>query len=772
MRAVRRYTTWEIVCARLAPSLATLCPRFAAFAAYTASCSSPLPTHASKHILYDDVRDSDGRLVAMRRRSGVEYDMPLPPAAQGVPFPFPPLLYRDSLCPLLELPLPLPADLGELNPLVPVPCAFPLELELELELGCAESRRSSPASTDGRLGRLPAIFGRLGANFDVDFAPGAAPTLVARCSPAPALARGMELPALEALVPRFECAVLNADTLFDADGEAEENDAPTALRSVAAASSAQSRAPTVTHSSAGSSLAPRGYSRSTWDWWRGYGCWIVEANVVQLHRVSGTDLPRALIWALHNVISFRIELTRNYFQWFYVYSPCDWLIKDRPGAGPEVARPAVHPSLPFIGIKLVIKAYTVVLRSIRIVTRHTAKNLRKFSRASRAQPRLTDGSNRLIRESYERARWSHRKSQKRAYELNVILQYFKISGYMVIVEATEGPLRRPRGATEAVEAVEAPAEMAGRGVAETVKDVGEADQEGGKPVAARANREQAENAPRRRQWTRTGGKGAGRAARPREGGAKEVGGGEQRRAKPRLGYSERVMVPFELCGVPRRPKAGGRRRATSSVVEAEAARCSAAPHVGRVPGEQQAGPWFGMVMRRYMYEEEAGEAAAGGGGPRRGGGGRPTHRCQDSRAGFINFRFANFKSLRAGRKFPFCIPLPRRRYLSSMHPNTRAIYFKETVHLKSAASTHALHTSTHVNAVNAALIGIAGLWTRSVIQQAQALSIIFSFLPLLRVHFIVDLVNVFWVANPIWVAKNCVLMSPLFTQPTFTPIKT
>jgi hypothetical protein len=47
--------------------------------------------------------------------------------------------------------------------------------------------------------------------------------------------------------------------------------------------------------------------------------------------------------------------------------------------------------------------------------------------------------------------------------------YFKISGYMVIVEATEGPLRRPRDATEAVEAVEAPAEMAGRGVAETVE---------------------------------------------------------------------------------------------------------------------------------------------------------------------------------------------------------------------------------------------------------------------------------------------------------------
>ncbi|KAJ7801299.1 hypothetical protein B0H14DRAFT_3885165 [Mycena olivaceomarginata] len=198
--------------------------------------------------------------------------MPLPPAARGVPLPFPPLPFRDSLRPLLELPLPLPADLGELDLLAPVLCAFPLELELELELGCAESRRSSPASADGRLGRLPGIFGRLGVNFDVEFAPGAAPTLAARCSPAPALARKMEIPVLEAPVPRFEYAVLNADALLDADGEAEENDAPTALRSAAAASGAQSRAPTVTHSSAGSSLARRGSSRSAWGWWRGYGC--------------------------------------------------------------------------------------------------------------------------------------------------------------------------------------------------------------------------------------------------------------------------------------------------------------------------------------------------------------------------------------------------------------------------------------------------------------------------------------------------------------------
>jgi hypothetical protein len=56
------------------------------------------------------------------------------------------------------------------------------------------------------------------------------------------------------------------------------------------------------------------------------------------------------------------------------------------------------------------------------------------------------------------------------------------------------------GTTEVVEAVEVPAEMAGRGVAETVEDVGEADQEGGKPVAARAT----EN---RRKMCREGGNG-------------------------------------------------------------------------------------------------------------------------------------------------------------------------------------------------------------------------------------------------------------------------
>ncbi|KAJ7854740.1 hypothetical protein B0H14DRAFT_3865460 [Mycena olivaceomarginata] len=212
--------------------------------------------------------------------------MPLPPAARGVPLPFPPLPFRDSLRPLLELPLPLPADLGELDLLAPVLCAFPLELELELELGCAESRRSSPASADGRLGRLPGIFGRLGVNFDVEFAPGAAPTLAARCSPAPALARKMEIPVLEAPVLRFEYAVLNTDALLDADGEAEENDAPTALRSAAAASGAQSRAPTVTHSSAGSSLARRGSSRSTWGWWRGYGCCRFSMHISGAHSES------------------------------------------------------------------------------------------------------------------------------------------------------------------------------------------------------------------------------------------------------------------------------------------------------------------------------------------------------------------------------------------------------------------------------------------------------------------------------------------------------
>jgi hypothetical protein len=139
MRTGWCYTTRKIVCAQLAPSprFAALCPSsclprrlyltrttfdavlqywgalpqcgiasayccpflHASSAAYTASCSSPLPTHTSKHILYDDVHDSNGRLVAMRRRLGVEYNMPLPPAAQGVPLPFPPLLFHNSLPP-------------------------------------------------------------------------------------------------------------------------------------------------------------------------------------------------------------------------------------------------------------------------------------------------------------------------------------------------------------------------------------------------------------------------------------------------------------------------------------------------------------------------------------------------------------------------------------------------------------------------------------------------------------------------------------------------
>jgi hypothetical protein len=144
---------------------------------------------------------------------------------------------------------------------------------LELELGCAESRRSSPASADGRLGRLPGIFGRLGVNFDVDFTLGAAPTLVARCSPTPALACEMKLPVLEAPVLCFECAVLNADASFDTDGEVEENDTPTAHPTAAATSGAQLHTPTITHLSAGSSLVRCGSSRSAWGWWHSYGYW-------------------------------------------------------------------------------------------------------------------------------------------------------------------------------------------------------------------------------------------------------------------------------------------------------------------------------------------------------------------------------------------------------------------------------------------------------------------------------------------------------------------
>ncbi|KAJ7849243.1 hypothetical protein B0H14DRAFT_3669198 [Mycena olivaceomarginata] len=255
MRAVRRYTTREICLHRLL-LVASSYPRIWA------------------HTLW--------RCPRLRREAGgdeaqfgggVRYAIAARCAGRPAPIPTPAVPRLAPPPP--RTPAPLPADLGELDLLAPVLCAFPLELELELELGCAESRRSNPASADGRLGRLPGIFGRLGVNFDVEFAPGAAPTLAACCSPAPALARKMEIPALEAPVPCFECAVLNADALLDADGEAEENDAPTALRSAAAASGAQSRVPTVTLSSAGSSLARRGSSRSAWGWWRGYGCWYL-----------------------------------------------------------------------------------------------------------------------------------------------------------------------------------------------------------------------------------------------------------------------------------------------------------------------------------------------------------------------------------------------------------------------------------------------------------------------------------------------------------------
>ncbi|KAJ7853803.1 hypothetical protein B0H14DRAFT_2580197 [Mycena olivaceomarginata] len=166
-------------------------------------------------------------------------------------------------------------------------------------------------------------------------------------------------------------------------------------------------------------------------------------------------------------------------------------------------------------------------------------------------------------------------------------------------------MEAPRSAAEAVEA---PAEMAGGGVAETVEDIGEADQEGGKPVAAQAT----EN---RRKMRREDGNGhemeAGRRARG-EGGAKEVGGGEQRRAKPRLGYSERVMVPFELRGVHRRPKAGGRRRATSGVVEAEAA--SGCGVECRESSRQALGSlWLGGGICTRRKRERRRRAVGGGG---------------------------------------------------------------------------------------------------------------------------------------------------------------
>ncbi|KAJ7810792.1 hypothetical protein B0H14DRAFT_3880429 [Mycena olivaceomarginata] len=405
MRAVRRYTTREIVCARLAPYLATLRPPV--LPTPPPARRLFLPTHLGAYFVAIKICHCRPPRGASRSHSH-------------------PCRSATRSAPLLELPLPLPADLGELDLLAPVLCAFPLELELELELGCAESWRSSPASADGRLGRLPGIFGRLGVNFDVEFAPGAAPTLAARCSPAPALARKMEIPVLEAPVPALR---------------AEENDAPTALRSAAAASGTQLRAPTVTHSSAGSSLARRGSSRSAWGWWRGYGCCTAWRFV-----------GKYLHW------NPRIEeLARAYLRRAFGVAP-----------GAPLPPPVDECFAP-------LSTYARRVEEVREELQRT--------RAIEVQ--------RVVLTSDEtNATWE----EVAAY------------GWHRVDHSTT-------------------------------------------------------------------------AARPREGGAKEVGGGEQRRAKPRLGYSERIMVPFELRGVPRRPKAGGRRRATSGVVEAEAARCGAAPHV-------------------------------------------------------------------------------------------------------------------------------------------------------------------------------------------------
>ncbi|KAJ7699438.1 hypothetical protein B0H14DRAFT_2649164 [Mycena olivaceomarginata] len=450
---------------------------------YTASFSSPLPTHASKHILYDDVCDSDGRLVAMRRRSGVEYNMPLPPAVRGVLLPFPPLPFRDSLCPLLELPLPLPADLGELDPLAPVALCLPTRVRAGVGAG------------------LRRVAAELGANFRRGLAPGATPTLAARCGPAPALTREMELPALEAPVPRFDVRGAERRRVVRRGWGGRGERRP--------------------------DRTPQRGSR-------------VRRPVARAHR---HPLVRWLIPCAPWLFPQRVGLVAR----LWVLIPQD-IPMDRPGAGPEGARPAVHPSLAFINIKF--------------------QNI-----------------------------WVHGNSGGNG-------------------RSTEASQRRHGGATEAVEAVEAPAEMAGRGVAETVEMLERLIKREG----SQWQHEQTEN---RRKMHCEDGNGlfpdAGdfveadrrqrggeessivQAARPREGGAKEVGGGEQRRAKLHLGYSERVMVPFELHGMPRRPKAGGRRRATSGVVEAEAARCGAAPHV--VGG--------GICTRR---KQERRRRAGGGGG--------------------------------------------------------------------------------------------------------------------------------------------------------------
>ncbi|KAJ7822967.1 hypothetical protein B0H14DRAFT_2598145 [Mycena olivaceomarginata] len=313
------------------------------------------------------------------------------------------------------------------------------------------------------------------------------------------------------------------------------------------------------------------------------------------------EQPRALIWALHDLISSRIELTRSYSQWFYVYSPCDWLIKDRPGAGPEVARPAVHPSLASISINN---------------SGGTDGPLRRPRGVSEVSRRCHGGGGGCGGVGGDGRRRRGINSRSHEFGHNHSTAWRFIGQYLHwnprIEELTWAYLRRAFGVAPGaplpppVDECFAPLSTYARRVEEVQEELqrtqgievqrvvlmsDETNETWGEEVAVYG-------------WHRVDH--STTAACPREGGAKEVGGGEQRRAKPRLGREE---ASNEQHG----GSLGGEVWCCTACRGRQAVLANAGSSARRAAGR----PWFFMVRRRYMYEEETGKAAAARGGKRK-----------------------------------------------------------------------------------------------------------------------------------------------------------